>query len=511
MKKLASLLLVAGAAATLASCSSDGEPTAPGASDITIGVKAPVEEMTRAAVNLPEGYTMHCILQLLDEHNNTVGQQKTADIDAVTGTGTFVITAADQELGVKALFWAEYVDAAGKSVYNTADLKAVGYSTTEFDLADKAAMASTDAFCGKLDVLSDGANVTLRRPFANINFVPNNPEKVADAKKMVVSYTTPAAYNVFNGTAVAETEVKYTNASFNSAETPWFSTFVFAPVDKTALDSEISIALSEGLTQTIVIESGKVPLNPNFQITVSATIGDLELSDININVGVDPGYSKPEFKVGSYVNAAGEPVTAASDAAGIVFFLGAMDGDAIANYDAKFTGKTIKGYAVALHNVEKGRQQLNTDPVTGLSQTTWVNGAQGTEQFLTSFAGSNFANTFSGWVAKNPISGDNVTDWYIPSLVQLTTWLRMLYPSNTGDPATGDDAFKALFPQYPNIFDRENIATVNYASCTINNQGNVSGVRMNGGENPSAQAAGINTATQANQSALCRPMITIFE
>lgn len=513
MKKFSSAIPVAVLALSMASCSSTDEPAIGAASDITIGVSAPVASISRAALELPEGYTMHCILQLLDENNEAVGEQKNAVIDATTGTGTFTITATDQEAGVKALFWAEYIDASGKSVYNTSDLKAISYSTTAFDLSNADAMAATDAFCGKLDALRNGENVTLSRPFANINFVPSNPDKVAAAKKMTVTYTAPAAYNIFNGTADQTAELTFTNSSFDAAATPWFSTFVFAPVDKTALDSEIVIALSEGLTQTVTVENGKVPLNQNFRINIGATIGDVELSDITIGVGIDPEYNKPEapkFEIGAYVNAAGEAVATADEAAGIVFYVGALADDAIANYDAKFADKTIKGYAVALQNTAAGRQNLNPELVPGLAATTWVNGSEGTAPFLSAFEGSAFATNFTEWKESHAVSGDNITEWYIPALKQLTTWLYMLYPTNTGDPATGTEAFKALFPQ-DEIFDRTPIATVNYVSCTINSNGNISCVRMNAGDTPNAQAAQITTATQINQSALCRPMITIFE
>lgn len=515
MKKTASMLAVAALALGAASCSSTDEPAAGGnATDLTISVSAPVESMSRAAVELPQGYTMHCILQLLDENNEKVGTQKTTNIDATTGTGTFVITAADQELGVKALFWAEYVDAAGKSVYNTADLKAVAYNTTDFDLSDAAAMTATDAFCGKLDALKNGANVTLTRPFANINFVPNNPEKVAAAKKMSVAYTAPAGYNVFNGTADATAELTFTNAAFDAAATPWFSTFVFAPVEQTTLDSDIAISLSEGLTQTITIEKGQVPLNQNFQINIAATIGDVELSDITIGVGVDPGYNQPEapkFEVGAYVDAAGTPVATAAEAAGIVFYVGTIKNDGLDHYDAKFAEKTIKGYAVALENVNAKRQTLTSDPVT-LPQTAWVNGAEGTADFLNSFAGSNFANTFIEWRAAHATTGDNVTEWYIPALTQASTFFWMLYPTSTGDSATGSDAFIAMFPQ-SEWFDRDPIATLYYASCNINSNGNVAAVRLNVGSDLSviAQSAQMNTSTSPSQAAMCRPMFTIFE
>ena len=62
------------------------------------------------------------------------------------------------------------------------------------------------------------------------------------------------------------------------------------------------------------------------------------------------------------------------------------------------------------------------------------------------------------------------------------------------------------------MFDRTPINTVNYASSTINNQNNVSGVRINvtDGAVTNAQEAGISVKAALNQQALCRPMITIL-
>ena len=64
----------------------------------------------------------------------------------------------------KALFWAEYVPESGAAnkVYNTADLRAVGYNTASFDLTNDALMAASDAFCGKLETIAN-ASVTLKR------------------------------------------------------------------------------------------------------------------------------------------------------------------------------------------------------------------------------------------------------------------------------------------------------------------------------------------------------------
>ena len=77
----------------------------------------------------------------------------------------------------KALFWAEYVPESGAAnkVYNTADLRAVGYNTASFDLTNDALMAASDAFCGKLETIGN-ASVTLKRPFANVSVKPKNPK-----------------------------------------------------------------------------------------------------------------------------------------------------------------------------------------------------------------------------------------------------------------------------------------------------------------------------------------------
>lgn len=508
--------MAAGAALTMASCSSSEEPMPEQLSDITIAVNAPVASLTRAAVELPEGYTMKCVLQLLDATNANVGTQTTADIDVATGKGSFVISADAQANGAtKAIFWADYRDKDGKSVYNTVDLKAVGYSTVSFDLSDNAAMAATDAFCGKLETIKDGASVTLLRPFANINFTPSNPEKVSEAKKMIVTYNAPAAFSVLSGTAADNAALEFTNNSFDAKSTPWFSTFIFASSDQTTLNSAITIDLSEGVDKQIKIPAGKVPLNENYQINISAEIGDENLEDITVNFEINTGFDKPEapkMEVGSYVNASGEAVASAEEAVGIVFHLDAMEGDEASLYGDKFAGKTIKGYAVALNNVIKGRQVLNTEPTGALTETSWVNGAEGTESFLNDFKGSAFATTYTEWVNANPLNSNNVSGWYIPSLNQLSSWIGMIYPDTNGNAATGSDAFKALFPDDA-MFDRDPFATVYYASCSINSNGNVSGVRLNvtDDELDNAGAAQMTTATKANQSAICRPMFTIFE
>ena len=208
----------------------------------------------------------------------------------------------------------------------------------------------------------------------------------------------------------------------------------------------------------------------------------------------------------------------AADAVGIVFKMEAIGSDVPANYPVALQGKTIAGYAVAIENVATGRQSLNPDGVlTNLVETaaSMTNGTQITEVLLTSLGDVAFKTTYEKWVGEHAPVSENLSAWYIPTLSQLSAFMGTLFTMKEV-PATGSEDFRNM-PEFEfvngKMFDREPIATVNYASSTINNQGNVSGVRINVASSAvtNAQEAGIAVKTAANQQALCRPMITIFK
>jgi len=142
---------------------------------VTISVQAPVNNVFSRAVTIPDGYTMQRIMQLLNADGNKIGDQVTKPV--TDGKVSFTISVDEQKDVSKALFWAEYVPESGAAnkVYNTADLRAVGYNTASFDLTNDALMAASDAFCGKLETIGN-ASVTLKRPFANVSVKPKNPE-----------------------------------------------------------------------------------------------------------------------------------------------------------------------------------------------------------------------------------------------------------------------------------------------------------------------------------------------
>ena len=305
----------------------------------------------------------------------------------------------------------------------------------------------------------------------------------------------------------------YTNASFASADGNWFANFFFAPSNVSKFTEEITMALSGGYSKEIKIPANTLPLDANMQIMAKFEIGD---GNFDIEVGVDPDYEALEMKVGSYINAEGKVVRDAADAVGIVFKMEAIGSDVPANYPVALQGKTIAGYAVAIENVATGRQVLNNAAMSSLVTTdaTVTNGTQATDALLTGIGEVAFMTTYNSWVNEHPLDGESLSSWYIPTVDQLGEFMGMLFTMK-GVPATGSEDLRNL-PEFEfangKMFDRETIATVNYASSTINNQSNVSGVRINVNNGViDAQEAGIDVKGKANQQALCRPMITIFK
>lgn len=527
MKKTKVWLLLAMIAATFCvACTSVYEPAVK-QGDLVVTVQTPTKPLSRAAVSLPDGYTMQCVMQLIDDNGNTVGNQKTAPLDATTGKGSFTITGAERKTAVKALFWAHYVNSAGVSVYNTSDLKNVCYNKTVMALSETPA---TDAFCGKLEVLNADAAVTLSRPFANVLFRPTISGKIREAKQLTVSYTAPSGYSVLNSTASGTTALTFNNNNFDPTQATWFSTFIFAPMNKEKLESDITMNLGDGYNE-FKIDGNTIPLSANFQITATGTIGDDVLGDITVSVEIDPDFSgnmqggsgngddsgnsdnsgteTAKFEVGAYVNASGQAVASASDAVAVVFRTGAFTDDDATKYASKFSGRTIKGYAVALKSTSETRQVLNTTAFgTGKTETSYANGSQGTAEFLSVFSGNDFANAYNAFITSNGLTGSNVSGWYIPTSGQLYTWLHMLLPSSDGA-ATGSDAFQAIFP-VASLFE-ESKTTTTYATCDFNSDGEPKVVRITSEGTPGVAINQLTVSKTENLRAMCRPMFTIFE
>ena len=524
MKKLSNIMLGLTAAMAFTACSSTDEVNVPGATqDVTVTVVTDDALVSRAGVATVEGYELKCVMQLVGDNGATVGTQAVSD--AAAGSATFTIKAADIDAGAtKALFWAEYVPTAGaKKVYNSSDLTAISYAVTEFDATDAALMAAADAFAGSITTLENGASATLTRPLIKFNFTPTNPEAAASANKLTVKYSATSGYNVLtrNCVTAASQDVTYTNAAFNpAAEGAWFSSFIFAPANLEKFDQPIVMTLEGAGTQTLTIPANTLPMDANFIVNTTAEISDTPGNqDLDVNVSINGSFEnepKPAtFEVGSYVNAAGEPVSTAAEAVGVVFKVGAIDGDDASLYPAEFAGKTIKGYVVALENTIKGRQVLNSATIAALPVADdIINGTQNMATFENNsvISTSNCFVIFNEWVAAHALTGSNHTAWYIPAQPQMQAWFSMLMPTTPlkGDAfgPTGTEAFRALFPE-DTLFDRTPIQNCMYVTTSVNSNGNVMGTSL-AAATLSVSFSQIDVQTKT-QSVLCRPMFTVFE
>ena len=532
MKNFSKILFGLGAAFAMTSCANEEVVNPAATSDVTVSVITETGISSRALATV-DGYELKCVMQLLDDNGVTVGSQ--AVESAAAGKASFIIKAADIDNGAsKALFWAEYVPtAAAAKVYDSSDLTKISYQVTDFNMADANLMAAADAFAGTITTLTNGASVTLTRPMIQFNFAPTNPDAATGATTFKVAYSAPSAYNVLTGNcdAAANQALVYNNAAFEPvAKGNWFTSYIFAPANMAKLDQAITMTLGGGIDKTLTIEAGKLPLDANYIVNAKAEIstggGDQNL-DVTVNVGVDGDFEnepKPAaFEVGSYVHAAGNATVDMSAAVAVVYHVGAIEGDEASLYPAAFAGKTIKGYAVALENTIKGRQQLNKDKIAaGLpSNQEIINGTQNTSTLVDNevIGASDMIVKYKEFVAAHTLtaSGSTTTDWYIPAQPQMQAWMSMLmvttpFPSGDNFGPTGTDAFKALFPM-TNIFDRDPFANCMYVTCSINAGNNVMGCSLTA---PTADAAASAKFAQIdiktkNQSVLCRPMFTIFE
>lgn len=527
MKNFSKILFGFGAAFAMTACASEEVANPAATTDVTVSVATDAGISSRALATI-DGYELKCVMQLLDDNGATVGTQAT--VSAAAGRASFVIKAADIDAGAsKALFWAEYVPtAAGTKVYNSSDLTKISYSVTDFDSADANLMAAADAFAGTITTLTNGASATLTRPMIQFNFSVKNPEVASAATTLKVAYSAPSGYNVLTGNcdAAASQDVVYNNNSFAPTAKKWFSSFIFAPANMSKYDKAITMTLGGGFDKVMTIPADQLPLDANYIVNTEGEItagGGDETLDVNVSVDVDGSFEnepKPAvFEVGAYVDATGKAVSDKADAVGIVYYMGAFGNDEAANYPSKFAGKTIKGYAVALENVSSTRLSCGAEQYGAIFETnekTTTNGSQTTAYMLEKLAGSPIINAYETWVAAHAIDNENVTDWYIPIKNQIYDFFSMLYPHGgsaaAAEPATGSDAFKALFP-ISEINDKDN--TVMYLSSTVNTStpADYSMVRLNmaDGAVSFAQTAALGLVAQSNRTALCRPMITIFE
>ena len=528
MKNFSKILLGLTGALAMTACSSTEEaPVAP-AGDVTISVVT-TDALQNRAIETVEGYKLTAVMQLLDKDGKTVGNQATQDASA--GTCQFTIKHTDIDAGAtNAIFWAEYVPTGSAAkVYDSSDLTKVAYNTTAFDLTDKNLMKAADAFAGKLSSIEASNTVTLARPVAQVTFMPENPTLVAGATKLEVKYDAISAYNVATSNAATDASgyqaVTLTNASFDPAAEPWFTTFMIMPANYAKYGKAITMTVTMPTgSRDFTIKADEIPCNPNWIIKVSAELSEQQdyVVDVTINgdyVNEPEPEKAAEFKLGAYVKADGTATNNKDEAVGIVFATEPINGDEASHYPAAFAGKTIKGYVVALENTSPSRKAISfAGGITGLTENKVIDGValtNGTQYDIVAAIGgdqSPAGKTFTEWAAANPLLGNNVSAWYVPCGAQLQTWgvtlasTTLFTNGSVTEGPTGSAEYIALFPAemiFPNDSDRK------FLSCSVNGGGRPSGMDFKTTQTP--YVCGFGQFGNDTNPCYIRAMFTVFE
>lgn len=500
---------------------------------VTVSVGVPGGATTRAGMPNVDGVTRRCIMQVVDGNGTAItGLKETKEVTGETVTFSFDEPEGDYSV----VFWADYVtNLSNDYIYSTEQLPIIGYKGTKNNMFANAG----DAFCGK--IAKGATSTTLKRPFNKIVVGSTNKEVFGGYTHIAIgNFNVPTGYSIMDGTCgniegTPSAPIRLEKKAINNAETgEWAYFYIFPAVDQTATDLGLNITLSKGAEDTAE--------KTNFVATIKSmptdanTIGNVNIPEIpttpdkpakvDVEISFDDkftnGSTEPEnpvapgeMKVGSYINAAGEVVTDAANAVGIVFALEALNDDVAANYPEALQSKTIKGYAVAISNAAPSRQQIivEGEKLTFTMPENPTNGTQTTEALLTGIGtGKDFVTTYNKWVNEHALTGTNLSAWYIPTFDQLKYFANMLFTIGEAT-ATGSTEFKAI-PEFAfengKLFDRPSIAAVNYASSTINANGNISVMQfVPDGTAKGTQAVVTGDATKAT-SIICRPFLTIF-
>lgn len=536
----ASLMLMAASCSQEEIVSNGQEVNGP----ITITVNAPVQTATRAVPEAIDGYTLTAIMQLVDDSGIIVGSQSTKDISS--GSATFTISIEDQEAGAtQALFWADYVPADGTKVYNTDDLTNVTYNVTSFT---KETIATADAFCGILTSLSN-VNVPLTRPFSRVEAIPNDATVTEDLSVSATYSNAAMGYSVLNGETASTTTLTYTGTvtSSNSSEA-WFTFFAYPATSGNTLAGSLSVSVNDGTPTEIdftdydgVTGDANWDYDLNFNYTPGQ--GGSDLSDISITVSVDDEYNKPQIAVGNYVYADGTFGTSSNDAVAIVYALADGKTD---NSDYGVTGTPI-AYAMGLTSVDRSNLFESTDGGTtypdfstlglennGTDDAPWAdgdyNGYNYTQTFEAALENSSFTSplfsNYENWKSDNAVTGENLSDWYIPSPRQLVDLIGATY--GTAE-MTDANASEITVPAVSQIAAVSNAVNAIWTDDTRSYFGNhttacnimtpylrgdrIMAVQTSFSEGTEAvvQYLGVTVRTTSATPFAIRPVITIFE
>ncbi len=428
------------------SCSQTDEPNNINGGLTTVSVNIPVTEATsRAVPEIPEGYKLRCIMQLVDANGAALADARYVnEVAAGSESVDFsFIAPADGYQG--AMFWADYVkDLDADYIYTTTDLKAVGYNSA--NAAEIFNNAAADAFYGYM--LAGTKSISLTRPFTRITFKNADAEYDSYTSVKVTDFPVPTSFNTVNGNTDGNA-TGLASGELTIADGTWFSAYIFVGNNSGANlgdGNDIKLTLGGASTKDITISGADIPLTRNYDITalISATSGSVDNVTVTFPGGmVDPNAPR-DIALGDYINADGSYSATfdADKAVGIVYELAANTTE---------NGKEVAAYAFALTNTARtkiadtdgailGSATLGNDLYTGAA------GPAAWNSFV-SLAGNDnlLVAAFDTWSGKNKLTGSNLSAWYATSASQMLAIVGTIF--NGGEWIVKN--LSSLSPEFP--------------------------------------------------------------
>lgn len=428
--QILSLIGAVALAGFASSCQSDEPAVNNGEGLTTISVNIPTAEPnSRAVPEIPEGYKLRCIMQLVDGSGAAIADARYVN-EVTPGSESVNFTFIAPSDGYQgAMFWADYVkDIENDFIYTTTDLKAVGYNTV--NAAEAFNNPAADAFYGYM--LADQKNITLARPFTRISFKSADASYDGYTKVKVTDMAAPTSFNVINGNTADYATGLASNELTVGEDGSWFSAYLFVGNNAGGnLGAGHNIALTLDGTTNITISGENIPLTRNYDITalISATSGDVTDVTVTFPGGmIDPNAPR-DIAVGDFVNADGSYSEAydATKAVAIVYAL--ADANTVEN------GKTVAAYAFALENA--GRlvvdQDKNATAFAGTEAITAAtyDDAAGPAAWAVfegiAGANNNMVKLVADYASAHTLTGSNLSAWYVGSASQMKTMVGHLF------------------------------------------------------------------------------------
>lgn len=535
--------------------STNGQQSGTASLAVNIPVNNPV---TRAVPNIPEGYKLRCILQLVDGSNAPIENQKYVQ-EVAAGSESTTFTFKTPSVAYKCLLWADYVKpttdqdlADADNIYTTADLKAIGYTGnagTEMFNSDAA-----DAFYGaSLEASSNKTQaITLARPFTRIALKSTAADYADYDKITVTNLPAPTGFNVLTGqtagyagkgdiAVISSTELTIEGGS-------WFSTYLFVGSNaggNLGTGNDILFTLkksSDNSTKELKFSGTDIPLTQNNTVTGDVTPGTDDNSKVEVTFPdemIDPN----KMQVGDYIykdGTFGKTFVAAEESNPTIGIVFALKTNAITDAsEYNKGGMTIAGYAMALTSTVRaylGASENDTDALPIIAQTEpfadiytsgTYEGYKYSEVFNTAFATNKTSvafNAYKKWITGNAHSADNLSGWYIPSCRQVYDISTMLFGLYTKEntPATDTSMTNAVFIKSYNV-----VVEAGVEGAVLDNGTAKTGWLMSSSYTDTARPIasvvtnivdgtreGVSATTFAwgNGSRVCiRPILTVFE